>query len=154
MLLLGVGVDLLTTFFFFSLNLRSSWFLVWWMIFDRNQDIFTCPETLNLMQTGFSWFVLIPFQQGMKGWGEVPCYCQVEVVVMVPTWALLTPGGGGPSLASSRGMLGTSSQSLEGESLGSLLSLCLCKWKCAHIFFPSWYLARVGWLVSESFFVC
>lgn len=58
--------------------------------------------------------------------GRVPCYCQVEVVVMVPTWALLTPGGGGvhtahgPSLTSSRGMLGTSSQSLEGESLESL----------------------------------
>ena len=39
------------------------------MIFDRNQDIFTCPETLNLTQTGFSWFVLIPFQQGNEGLG-------------------------------------------------------------------------------------
>lgn len=30
-------------------------------------------------------------------------------------------------------------------------SLGLCGWTCADVFFPLWYLARVGWLLSKSF---
>ena len=72
-----------------------------------------------------------------------PRYChQVEVVVMVPTWALLTPGGGGvhtahgPSPMSSRGMLGTSSQPLDGESLGSLPALAYVGERVPMFFSP------------------
>ena len=96
----------------FSFHLRSSWFLVWWVIFDWHLDIFLlCNETGSYLNLCFNWFSMTALWQEK---GSVLSHCwQLEEEVQTPHLAsidtqgrelLITVGGG--SLGSPCGLYG------------------------------------------------
>lgn len=76
---------------FFSFSLKSSWVLVWQMIFNWNLDILVIIlwDTGSYFNLCFRCLLLKLLWQGKEG--ALPCYFQVQVEVQIPDLALLTP---------------------------------------------------------------
>ena len=124
----------------FSCSLRSSWFLVWWVIFDWNLGNFVfCSETLDYVLASFFWHSSDRGRGGevLADYWEVEVEVQVLLSAFVDTWrwvkSFLLPDRSGSS--SSLGLITTehwwnfwlsTSSPLTPSQQGGREPLCYC----------------------------